>query len=199
MDLVNAASNLTLTELGSAITHISLHTAYPGTSGSSEVAGGSPAYTREAVTWGAPSAGSMSATGALEFDVPAGTTVAWAGFWSASTAGTFYGSVPLGPVGDPKITMATTADVFTAISHGWSDGQPVALSKTLGALPVGVTDGGLYYVRDVSGDTFKVASTLGGSPVDVTAAGTALIRAITVETFGGHGTYTITSLSLNQA
>lgn len=60
----------------------------PGTSGSAtnEVTGGSPAYARKAISWGAPSASVV--TGTPTFDVPSGTTVTYAGVAVSSTAGT---------------------------------------------------------------------------------------------------------------
>lgn len=200
-DWVDAAKNLSLNELGDAITHISLHTAYPGTTGTSEVAGGSPAYSREGVTWDVAASGSKASSGALDFDVPAGTTVAWAGLWTAATGGTFLGSSPLGPVGDPKIATIDVDDVFTAPGHTFTNGQTIVIGKTLGALPTGtgLSDGAVVFVRDVSGDTFKVAVTSGGGAINVTASGVAMVRAITTEIFGGQGTYTITTLTLNLA
>lgn len=75
-------------------THISLHTADPGTDGSNEVTGGS--YARVAVTWGAAASGVKSNTNSLAFNVPAGTTVTHVGAWSASTSGTFRGGGALG-------------------------------------------------------------------------------------------------------
>lgn len=60
-------------------------TASPGT----EVTGGSPAYARKALSWGASAAGVTTATAAV-FDVPSGTTVVAAGVHSAVTAGTYY-------------------------------------------------------------------------------------------------------------
>ena len=77
--------------------------------------------------------------------------------------------------------------------------SPVVVSKTLGALPVGLLEDAIYFVRDTSGDTFKVAATAGGAAVDVTVAGVALVRQIIPEHFGGQGTYTVTSLSLSQS
>lgn len=89
-DVKNAMLELT-DETGGAfdITHISLHTADPGTTGTSEVVGGS--YARVAVTWGAASAGVKSNTGSLVFQVPAGTTVTHVAGWDAISAGTFRG------------------------------------------------------------------------------------------------------------
>lgn len=196
-DLVDAAKNLTLDELASNITHISLHSAYPGTGGSNELTGGSPAYARQAVTWDASALGVLETSAPLDtFDVAAGSSVAFAGFWSAASAGTFYGSVTLGPVGDPQLATAATSGTFTAPGHTFTDGQQVVASKTLGALPTGVTDGNFFWVRDVSGDTFKLAASSGGAAITVSAAGRAIVRAVTVETYGGQGLYTVSSLSL---
>jgi len=74
-----------------SITHASLHTANPDPSGGSEVTGGTPAYARKSITWSAASAGSMSASNQPVFDVPPATTVSHVGFWSAVTAGTYFG------------------------------------------------------------------------------------------------------------
>jgi hypothetical protein len=97
MPYTNPAKNLMLDALGGTnpttpITHASLHTADPGTTGTSEVTGGSPAYARKSVTWSAASGGSKAASNQPVFDVPSGTTVTHVGFWSAASAGTFLGS-----------------------------------------------------------------------------------------------------------
>lgn len=89
---------LTVAELQANVTYqtarlafLSLHTADPGQTGAAEVTGGNPAYARKALTWGAPDANGVSVATEVTFDVPAGT-VAYVGFWSAATAGTFRGS-----------------------------------------------------------------------------------------------------------
>ena len=87
-----------------SITHVSLHTADPGTTGASEVTGGS--YARVAVTWGSAASGVKSNTGSLAFNVPAGTTVTHIGGWSASTSGTFRGGGALG-ASQPFATSGT--------------------------------------------------------------------------------------------
>lgn len=72
---------------GNPITHASLHSGYPATDGN-EISGGSPAYARKAVTFAAASGGSVALTATFPvFDVPASTTVAAVGFYSAVTAG----------------------------------------------------------------------------------------------------------------
>lgn len=75
-----------------AAAYASLHTGAPGDSGANEVTGGSPAYARKAITFGAASGGSMAATNQPVFDVPGSTTVTHVGFWSAVSGGTFLGS-----------------------------------------------------------------------------------------------------------
>lgn len=70
---------------------ISLHTADPGTTGASEVAGGSPAYTREAAVWGAAASGAKDLTSTPQFDVPASTTVTHYGVWTLVSGGSFIG------------------------------------------------------------------------------------------------------------
>ena len=82
--------NVALNGIGAVGLYVSLHTADPGTTGASEVTGGSPAYARKAVTWAAASGGSMSLTAGVTFDVPA-ATVTHFGVWSAVSAGTYYG------------------------------------------------------------------------------------------------------------
>lgn len=62
---------------------VSLHTGDPGTTGASEVAGGSPAYAR--VTPPTPTLnGTGQFTFQVTFNVPAGTTVGGAGLRDAS-------------------------------------------------------------------------------------------------------------------
>lgn len=90
--LTNNAKNAMLDHLAGIAVFASLHTADPGTTGASEVSGGSPAYARKAITWNAAASGSLDNNANPVFDVPAATTVSFVGFWSAASGGTFYGS-----------------------------------------------------------------------------------------------------------
>lgn len=92
MGLNNTAKNLMLEELAGVAVWASIHTADPGTTGTSEVSGGSPAYARKAITWNAASGGNLDNNANPVFDIPAGTTITHFGLWSASSGGTFYGS-----------------------------------------------------------------------------------------------------------
>lgn len=89
--LVDNGKNVALDGLGAVAVFASLHTALPNSSGSNEVSGGSPAYARKALTWSAAATGSKATSNSPVFDIPAGTTVAFAGMWSLVSGGTFYG------------------------------------------------------------------------------------------------------------
>lgn len=87
--------------------YVSLHTADPGTTGASEVTGGT--YARVAVTWNAASGGSVTNSGSLSINLPASTTAAYFGVWSASTSGTYY----IGGALSPSVTTGGSAGVVT--------------------------------------------------------------------------------------
>src|SRR6266704_1519477 len=71
--------------------YASIHTADPGTTGTSETSGGG--YARQLITWGTAAAGSVSG-GTVTFSVAAGTYT-HLGYWDAVSAGNFRGSYAL--------------------------------------------------------------------------------------------------------
>ena len=79
--------NTLATAYGTAAAYGAVYTTAPGATAGTEPSGGSPAYARKALTWGAPSAGVTTVTAA--FDIPAGTTIVGAGVHTALTAGTY--------------------------------------------------------------------------------------------------------------
>lgn len=83
----NTQKQTLATAYGNAAVYASLHTGNPGSTGASEVTGGSPAYARKALTWTPGTTGTVTAT--VTFDVPTSTTISFAGVWTAVTAGTF--------------------------------------------------------------------------------------------------------------
>jgi len=94
MALTDAGKAVMLNALGDVVGMSSLHTADPGTDGSNEVSGGSPAYAKKAITWNTATAGDLDTSNTPIFDVPASTTVTHLGLWSGDGA-TFYGGVAL--------------------------------------------------------------------------------------------------------
>ncbi|HEX8693390.1 MAG TPA: hypothetical protein VF746_13280 [Longimicrobium sp.] len=194
--LAPAAWNLMLDALAAVAQYVSLHSAYSAT-GANEISGGSPAYARKAKTWNAASESALDDSNTATFDVPGGgTQVAFLGLWSAASAGTFYGMIPLGSTGGYKpFTVTTASDTVNCPSHGFSDGERVVF---LGGAPAGLSEGVIYFVRDSATDSFKVAATSGGVAIDLTgqaSAGMAVTR-IVPETFNGQGTHQVTDTDI---
>lgn len=85
---VLAQRNAMATAYGVAAPYGDLFTADPGTSGTvtGECTGGSPAYARKALSWGAPSASAV--VGSATFDIASGTTITYAGVTVSATLAT---------------------------------------------------------------------------------------------------------------
>jgi hypothetical protein len=71
--------------------YLSLHSATPGQTGTSEISGGS--YARQGITFGSASGGSEASTNSQTFtNLPAESGgIGYFGIWSAATAGTYIG------------------------------------------------------------------------------------------------------------
>ncbi|MEX5636531.1 hypothetical protein [Parafrankia sp. FMc2] len=191
---VDAAENAALAAIVDLADYASLHSAYSAT-GANELAGGSPAYARQAIAWDAPSAGAVSLTGTESFNVPAASTVAWIGLWSAVTTGTFYGMIPNGGF-TPRAFVGATTDTITAPGHGLTNGQRVVFIAAGSTLPTGLAEGTIYWVIGVSGDTFQVSTTSGGSAVDLTAAGSGFVQRIAPEAYELQGTFEVSDINI---
>jgi hypothetical protein len=194
--LITARKNEALDGWADNLTHASLHSGATGGTGANELSGGTPAYARKAITWGAAAAGSKSnITSSLVFDVPAGASVAYVGFWDAASAGNFQGDYAASsPADEPGAVFTALAadDIFTAPGHAFDlDDQVVLVDTGNAALPTGVAENTTYWVRDVTATGFKLAATQGGAAINLTADGAGFVFSQTVETFAGQGTYTI--------
>jgi hypothetical protein len=176
----------------------SLHSAFPGDTGANEIAGGVPPYARQAIAWGAPAGGQMLSTLNPTFNVAAGTTVAWLGLWTLAVAGTYEGCMPLGGTAGTPFYIDAASDMFRSDGHGLVNGQQVVLLDTnVGVLPGGFVEGTIYFVRDVAGDTFKLAAVAGGAAIDATTDGAGFVSPIVPETFGGQGSYAVSTVTLD--
>ena len=103
-NISTAAVDAMLNNFAASALFIQLHTGAPGANGTANV---SSTTTREAVTWGSAAGGVLSASNAPAWPSWGGTNgeiVTDISFWSASSAGTFEGSMPLAS----SVTMATT-------------------------------------------------------------------------------------------
>lgn len=79
---VNAGKHIMLDALAGVIDEISLHDDDPSTTGANELTGGDPAYARKVPTFASAAGGEAALDGALEFDIPEASTVAFVGFWA---------------------------------------------------------------------------------------------------------------------
>lgn len=75
------------TQYGTNAAYGAVYTTAPGATAGTEPTGGSPAYARKALTWGAPSGGAVTAT--ATFDIPSGATIVGVGVHDALTAGNY--------------------------------------------------------------------------------------------------------------
>lgn len=190
-----------LDESATQITHVGIHQlGDPGTSTNAtgtEATGGSPAYARQAVVWGAASSGTKANTGALTFDVPAGT-YGFFTYWNASTGNTsnFRGYAPFGGsvkgFGEVDSTGVTN-DTVTSSGHGLTTDDRVMLFNVFSeSIPTGLTEGTIYFVlaSGLTADVFKVATTSGGSAINITGQGELFFQKVVPEIFGGQGQIT---------
>lgn len=90
---VTATKNSLCTNYASLGNYISIHTASPGGTGANEASGGSPAYARQATTWGSASASTITGS-QVTINLAAGTYT-YAGIWTLATAGTFIDQVAI--------------------------------------------------------------------------------------------------------
>jgi hypothetical protein len=175
-----------LNGLTGAINRVSLHSADPGTTGANEISGGT--YARQAVTWDTPSGGTVSNSGVITFDVPAGASVRFVGFWDDQATPVFYGWSLLNGSTTGFGTVDSTGDTITSYGHGLvNDDQVVVVPVNNESLPSGLTAGTSYYVVNAAADTFKLSTTQGGSPVDITSTGELFFQKYVPESFGASG------------
>jgi hypothetical protein len=80
-----ASKNARITSFIGTVTAVSIHSADPGTTGASELAGGSPAYARLTPSFSAASGGASNLASSLTFDIPAAGAPAYYGLWNGST------------------------------------------------------------------------------------------------------------------
>ena len=186
--LAVAGTNALVDGLAAVITHVSLHSGDPSTTGANELTGGSPAYARKAIAWSAAASGQRSNSGAVTFDVPAGATVGYVGFWSALTAGTFYGYSGLGNFSPFTANAAAATDTLTSFAHGLTNGQQAVIADVQTAgVPSGLVEGTIYFVVSAATDTFQLSATSGGAAINFTTDAEIVVQRCLPEVFAAQG------------
>ena len=164
------ASNYQLDQWGTNHgTYMSAHSAY-SSSGANELSGGS--YARVAVTW-ASASGEVKSLASTPYTIncPASSTVAFIGFWDASTSGNFQGMMANAGGASPYAFAApSSTSILLAPGSAYTANQTVVVFPTGGAtLPTGLTAGTIYYVKSPSSDSFQLSATSGGSAITLSA------------------------------
>lgn len=96
------------------MTHVSLHTASPGTTGASENAA-TGGYARQACSWNAAASSAKTNSTALTFSTAGSVAVTHIGTWNASSAGSYCIGAALGAsVTAASITVAAGAISLSA-------------------------------------------------------------------------------------
>lgn len=167
--------------------YISLHTTWPGEAGSQTT--GEVAYTDYARAAVGRNSSAMIVSGnavspAAQVVFPmcgaSGATANFVGIGkAASGAGTLLQCFPIGVA--PTVCVALASDTFTSPAHGLVVDDPVVVLPLIGnALPTGVTEGTIYFVKTApDADTFTLSATVGGATLNVTAAGAGMVQKIT--------------------
>lgn len=175
-------------------THLSAHTAFSST-GANEVTGGTPAYARKAVTYGAPSGAAKALSASATFDIPASTTVRFIGRWTALSGGTFLGMEANGG-NEAEFSVDLTADTVLEPGHGRAaDSKIVFYGDTV---PTGLVEGTVYFVRNPTTDTYQVGATAGGAAINLTGypGRKCVVSTIVEEAYASQGTLQVTANNL---
>lgn len=106
----------------------------------------------------------------------------------------YYGTLGAGVA----CTVEADDDIVTAAGHGCIDGDRV-IFDTLDDETKGVDRNTVYYVRDMSGDGFKVESTSGGGAINITGDLVGTIKKITTPTFATEIVVSMAALNADAA
>ena len=68
--------------------------------------------------------------------------------------------------------VSVANNTITLVGHGLTNSDTVEFTNSGGGLPAPLAINTSYFVRDVSGDDFKVSTTATGAAVDITTQGT---------------------------
>lgn len=117
MPLNDTALNVMADALRAVATHISLHSADPGSTGTNATTAA-----RVAASWPAASTGDLTITNKSFTGGAANGAVTWVGLWSASTAGTFYGGfqIPTGGTNDLTFNASGEYTLTSMVINGSS-------------------------------------------------------------------------------
>lgn len=156
-----AAINAMLAVHRTAITHLSVHSAY-SEAGASEIA-----VTRVASNWNAVSAKQFTQNGTVQITgIAASTVVRYIGGWGALSGGTFHELWPVGgQLQDFGVDVA--GDLILLPGNTLANNDRVVFMW--GTAPGALTKGTEYFVVNRTTDNFQVSLTQGGAAINITS------------------------------
>lgn len=89
--------------------------------------------------------------------------------------GRVYESLTAGNVANVTLTIASPC-VVSWTAHGFADGTPIYFATT-GALPTGLTEQAIYYVKSPTANSFNLSTTAGGSTINTSGSQSGVHRA----------------------
>lgn len=194
MGFNDTARNEMVTYESTQIDRVSLHTGNPGDTGANEVVGGTPPYARQIPTWGTAANGQINIASIGSHAIPAGTTLMFLGYWKDGATPVFKGFAPLGAFIGPFAMADAVADALHLPGHGLVLNNTIVLQTVVGkSLPAPLVESTVYYVRDVTTDTFKLALSAGGAAINLTGVGSGIVLSLVAETYPLQGTYTVST------
>jgi hypothetical protein len=159
--------------------YIALHTADPGAAGDQTTS--EAAYTGYARVAVARTSGGFTCTSGTVTNAAlvtfgactagSATCTHWSAGVASSGASEIIVSGELGTNQGPFTAVAST-DIITVPGHSFSVNDNVVFHAVSGSsLPTGITDGTIYFIKTVSGQTVTISTTQGGGTLDITADG----------------------------
>lgn len=184
-----AIANIADNAASSPLTNIywALHTADPGEAGAqnaNECAYGSYARVAVARTTGGHTVTNNSVSPVAEIQFPEATSGSESAlFFSTGVASSGATKIlhkgPIGSVLGP-FTAATSDTITNPGLSGLSVDDRITFFATEGsALPTGITEGTVYWVKTASGDAVTISTTQGGGTLDITAVGDGIAFKVT--------------------
>lgn len=145
--------------------YASLHSAFPGDTGASEVSA------RIAAGWQPASVDKRTAVAApLAFSLAEGESAAWIGWWDAPVGGTLLAYGALGGA-EREYSVDRGQNRILCKGHGFTNSQPIVFYA---GTTTPCVEGTTYYVRDALADSFRVAQIAGGGALTLTGDGSGM-------------------------
>lgn len=177
---------------GISIAFATLHDGFPGATGDNELTGGG--YVKQAVVFSSTSAGQRLLSGTETWTVPA-CTVRWIGFQDSTSAYQFC--APNGGATPRNFMSGPDDNLIYATGHAYVNTDKIVFYG--GTPPAPLVEGTVYFVRDSTANTFKVATTAGGVAIDLTSAPSfnCVVCKITEQVYPTADTHSLTSATIS--